>query len=249
MELNVLGSKPFDKYSIVYSRFDRYDKPKRDNRKLTWKLKDHKYYIVRVQGFKELVVAVDPIETGVPDPKAKNIFNVVDKKYGADRHGSEPATEAFKKAIDAAQKSKQDQAIVYIPRGTYLLGNLELPSKTQLYLAEGAVLKLHGKTGELRNDWKSDDEGRAGTNWISTAQNSTDIRIFGRGTIDGNGNAYKDEKFAPSLVVPILTKNFTLDGPILRESGSTALNVVRSKDVTIKNVKVLNRMKDMRQVS
>jgi len=123
---------------------------------------------------------------------------------------------------------------------------LVLPSKTQLYLAPGAVLKLHGRTGELKNDWKSDGEGRAGTNWISTAQNSTDIRIFGRGTIDGNGRAYMDQKFAPSLIVPILTKNFTLDGPLLRESGSTALNIVRSKDVVIKNVKVLNRIKEMR---
>ena len=49
--------------------------------------------------------------------------------------------------------------------------------------------------------------------------------------------------------MPILTKNFVLDGPILRDSGSTALNVIRSEQVTITNVKVLNRIEDMVDVS
>jgi len=246
MEVEVLGKTPIKKFGIVYSRFDEYSKPKLDNRKLTWKLTDHKYYILNVKGFKELVIAVDPVETNVPSAKAKNVFNVADKKYGADKHGHEASTKAFKNAIADAQKSKEDSPVVFVPRGVYLLGNLVLPSKTQLYLAPGAVLQMHGRPKEFSVDWTADGEKRSGTNFISTAHNSTDIRIFGRGTIDGNAYTYKDKNFAPSLVVPVLTKNFTLDGPLLRESGSTALNVVRSKDVTIRNVKVLNRINDMK---
>ena len=127
--------------------------------------------------------------------------------------------------------------------------NIVLPSNVSLYLAPGSVLRLKASPKELRSDWTSDGEGRSGTNWITTAHNSTNIKIFGRGTIDGSGHNYSDQKFAPSLVVPILTKNFVLDGPILRDSGSTALNVIRSEQVTITNVKVLNRIEDMVDVS
>jgi len=153
------------------------------------------------------------------------------------------------KALLDASNSVEESPVVYVPRGVYSVQNVVLPSNVSLYLAPGSVLRLKASPKELRSDWTNDAEGRAGTNWITTAPNSTNIRIFGRGTIDGRGYKYSGQKFAPSLVVPILTKNFVLDGPILRDSGSAALNVIRSEEVTITNVKVLNRIRDMVDVS
>jgi len=246
IEVHVHGKAPIDKYSIVYSRFDTYSPPELKKNNLVWKFQDdHNYYILNVKGLRELVIAVDPLETDVPTSSGKNIFNIADRSYGADRHGHVDSTEALTKALLDASNSVEDSPIVYVPKGVYSVKNIVLPSDVSLYLAPGSVLRLKASPEELRSDWTSDGEGRSGTNWITTAHNSTNIKIFGRGTIDGRGHKYSDQKFAPSLVVPILTKNFVLDGPILRDSGSTALNVIRSEQVTITNVKVLNQIEDM----
>ncbi|GLB38432.1 putative glycosyl hydrolases family 28 [Lyophyllum shimeji] len=245
IEVTVRGKVPIKKISIVSSRFDYYNKPKLHKNTLSWRLQDHKYYILKIEGLRELVVAVDPLETAVPPNAGPNIFNVVSAKYKADKLGNRLTTHAFAAAIADAGQSPRDNPIVYVPAGVYLVGNLVLPSKVSLYLAPGAVLRFTGNPKDYTEHWMQDGEGRAGTNWISTAHNSTDVKIFGRGTIDGNAYAYKDAKFAPSIVVPVLTSRFTFDGPILRESGSTALNVVRSSAVNITNLKVFNRIEDM----
>ena len=245
VEVHVRGRVPIEKYSVVYSRFDYYTKPTLKKNALVWKLKDHKYYILKVRGLRELVVAVDPLETDVPPANGKNIFNVVHSSYGAKGYGATDSTKAFTKALSDAKNSVENSPVVYVPPGVYNVGNLVIPSNTGLYLAPGSVLRLNGEHSDLRKDWSDDGHGRAGTNWITTAPNSTNVRIFGRGTIDGRGYHYEGQKFAPSLVVPISAKNFVMDGILLRESGSTAVNVVRSEQVTIRNVKVLNRVHDM----
>jgi len=245
IEVTVLGKVPIQKISIVSSRFDYYNKPQLNKNKLTWRLKDHKHFILKIDGLRELVIAVDPLETGAPAAVGPNIFNVVSGKYKADKLGRRLTTHAFLAAIADASQCKRDDPIVYVPAGVYLVGNLVLPSRTSLYLAPGAVIRFSGHPENYTQHWLKDGEGRAGTYWISTVHNSTDVKIFGRGTIDGNAYAYKDAKFAPSIVVPVLTSRFTFDGPILRESGSTALNIVRSNAVDIRNLKVFNRILDM----
>ncbi|KAG5648310.1 hypothetical protein DXG03_004882 [Asterophora parasitica] len=244
--VTVRGKVPIEKISIVSSRFDYYNKPKLHKNTLTWDVLDHKYFILKIEGLRELVVAVDPLETNIPDSTGPNVFNVMSRKYKADRLGKRVTTHAFLAAIADASQSKRADPIVYVPSGVYLVGNLVLPSKTSLYLAPGAVLRYTGNPKDYTTHWTKDGEGRAGTYWISTAQNSTDDNIFGRGTIDANAYEYQDAKFAPSNVVAMMTSNFTLDGLILRESGSTALNVVRSSTVDIRNLKVFNRIDDVK---
>ncbi|KAF8073793.1 pectin lyase fold/virulence factor [Lyophyllum atratum] len=225
IELTVRGRVPIKGISIVASRFDRYNKPQLNKNKLTWRLQDHKHFILKIEGLREIIVAVDPLETAVPPNVGPNIFNVVSAKYKADKLGNRITTHAFHAAIADAGQSMRANPIIYVPAG--------------------AVLRFTGNPKDYTEDWTEDGEGRAGTNWISTAHNSTDIKIFGRGTIDGDAWTHKDTKFAPSIIVPVLTSHFTFDGPILRESGSTALNVVRSNGVDIRNLKVFNRVDDM----
>ncbi|KAG5638245.1 hypothetical protein H0H81_001014 [Sphagnurus paluster] len=248
IEVKVRGRVPIMKMSIVSSRFDYDNKPKLHKNKIIWSIKDHsKYFILKIEGLRELVIAVDPLEISTPTSTGVNVFNVASGTYKADKSGQRLTTHAFHAAIADATQSKRinPRPIVYVPAGVYLVGNIVLPSKTSLYLAPGAVLRFTGKLEDYTTHWTKDGEGRTGTYWISTAPNSTDVRIFGRGTIDGNAYAYKEAHFAPSNVVAALTRNFVFDGPILRESGSTALNVVRSSGVDIRNLKVFNRMKDM----
>lgn len=246
IDVHVHGVAPVEKCSLVYSRFDTYHEPTLEkNNRIRWNTTGHhNYYILKVNGFKPLVVAADPLEIDVPPATGSNIFNVDAPKYSLYKD-KEDFTRVFKKVLSDATNSMEDSAIVYVPPGVYHVQNLVLPSHTSMYLAPGAVLRLHGDPTDLAQDWVKDSKGRAVANWISTAYNSTDIKIYGRGTIDGKGHKYGKEALYPSLVVPILTDNFIIDGPLLRDSGSTALNVVRSNNVTVRNVKVLNRVKEM----
>lgn len=65
-------------------------------------------------------------------------FNIVD--YGAKNDGSAPATEAFRRAIQAAKAA--GGGTVYVPAGKYVTGPIELISNLVLYFDAGAVVQF-----------------------------------------------------------------------------------------------------------
>ena len=65
-------------------------------------------------------------------------FNIVD--YGAHNDGSAPATEAFRNAIQAAQKA--GGGTVFVPAGQYVSGPIELVSNLILYFDAGATVRF-----------------------------------------------------------------------------------------------------------
>jgi len=195
------------------------------------------YLIVKINNLKEIVIMADPTETDKPPSTGTGIFNVMN--YGADNTGKS-VTKGIQKAMDAASKSPG--SIVYVPAGVYSIGNLVLRSDTSLYLAGGSVLRNTGnpsdyikhyhKTGLLDGTW-----------WISTDFKSKNIKLYGRGTIDGNGNEMRiNNKFIAEMVVPVDTTHFIYDGPLIRDSSFWALVPTQSTDVAIKNSKILNRV-------
>lgn len=194
------------------------------------------YLIVTINGLKEFVIVADPLETDVPPSSGSGIFNVLD--YGADNTGA-GITKGIQSALDAA--GDKPGSIVYVPPGLYSVGNLMLRSQTSLYLAGGSVLHFTGNgsdyttlftpTGLLPGTW-----------WIQTELRSKDIKIYGRGTIDGNGYVSRvKNKFIADLVVPVNTTNFIFDGPLIRDSSYWTVVPVQSNNVALKNIKILNR--------
>jgi hypothetical protein len=68
------------------------------------------------------------------------------------------------------------------------------------------------------------------------------VKIYGRGTIDGNGKyATTTYDFASNLIVPMAATNFTFDGPLIRDSGAWAVTPARSNDLLFQNMKIFNR--------
>ncbi|KAF8159884.1 pectin lyase fold/virulence factor [Crassisporium funariophilum] len=198
------------------------------------------YMIVRLPSYREIVICADPLETNRPASSGDGIFNVV-TQFGADKSGKSVSTNAFVNALRAA--NARGGGIVYVPPGVYPIGNLIIPSKISLYLAAGSALRFTGHRADYTNDWHKGSQSRDGTEWIRTAHNSADIKIYGRGTIDMNGEyAYKTGKFIAHGVVPMATSRFTFDGPIIRHSASWTLMVTRSNNVVINHAKVLNTM-------
>ncbi|KAF8061692.1 pectin lyase fold/virulence factor [Lyophyllum atratum] len=208
---------------------------------ISLKLATPEYIIVHSSGVEELIIAADPLEVNTPPSSGVGIYNVV-SEYGADASGSTLSTTAFRNAIQAAG-ARGKGSIVYVPPGVYPVGNLILPSDISLYLSPSSALRFTANSSDYTTDWKKTSQNLNGTEWIRTAYESRNIKIFGRGTIDGNGAyAQRTGKFIAHAVVPINTTNFVFDGPVIRDGGSWTLVPTRSSYVTIDHAKVFNRM-------
>ncbi|KAH7322664.1 pectin lyase-like protein [Stachybotrys elegans] len=208
-----------------------------EGNELIFTIKKAHYLIIKINKKKEFVVMADPKETNVPSPRGSGIFNVLD--HGADNTGAR-VTRGVQAALDAA--GRQPGSIVYVPAGLYLVGNLVIPTKTSLYLAGGSVLRFTGNQADYKQLFsKSDFPGHFGTWWIQTAFDSTDIKVFGRGTIDGNGKNSRTNKIIADLLVPAGTTRFRADGILIRDASFWAVPIIQCEDVVLTNIKILDR--------
>ncbi len=116
-------------------------------------------------------------------------FNVAD--YGAVADGKTLTTEAIQKTIDAAAEAGGGRVI--FPAGTYLSGALFVKSNVELHIGEGVVIQAI-----QNNDYYPRLATRiAGIEmlWPAALINVYDeknVRITGKGTIDGNGKYWWD---------------------------------------------------------
>ena len=211
---------------------------------LKFTVPNDEYLIVRLDGRPKLVIAIDPAETNRPASSGTGMFNVESAPYNA-RPGSDYSTTAFQAALDDAAawgSANGRQGTVYVPAGVYTLGNLYLRSNLALYLEPGAVLRYTGERSHYDVHWHKDSQGRDITWFLSTRYSSENISIYGRGVIDGNGQAaLAPDNLGVNLLTPIYTKNFRVDGITFRESSSWAIMPTRSSDMSFRNIKIFNR--------
>lgn len=194
------------------------------------------YLIIKLNKLKEIVIMMDRLEDDAPPSKGAGILNVLD--HGADNTGK-TVTKGIQNTLDEA--GKKPGSIVYVPKGLYLIGNLVIPSQTSLYLAGGSVLRMTGKKADYKVLYTKSDLGD-GTWWISTAIDSKDIKIFGRGTIDGNAKPLIKDKLIASMVAPVGTKNFTMEGVLVRDSSFWAVIPTQVTGARLRNIKILDNI-------
>lgn len=118
-------------------------------------------------GFFLLLIA-DPLLSG--EPLRNNV-----RDYGAMGDGRTLDTLAIQRAIEAA--SGQEGGVVIIPKGSYISGQLRLPSRTTMILEEGAVL--------LASTNPVDYQAGARSGTLLVASGSENITLKGGGCIDG----------------------------------------------------------------
>jgi len=212
---------------------------------LTFTVQNDEYLIVKLDGRPNLVIAADPGEYNRPATSGTGIFNVQSAPYSAQPNTGAYTTTAFQTALDDAAawgSAHGTQGIVYVPAGVWTLGNLYLRSNLALYLDRGAVLRYTGDAAHYVVNGHKTSQGRDLTWFISTRYSSTNIKIYGRGIIDGNGQAaLAPSNLGVNLLAPIYTSGFTVDGITFRESSSWAVIPVRSSDMTFRNIKMFNR--------
>lgn len=219
---------------------------------------------------RRLVLLADPWETDRPANSGEGIYNVLAEPYSADRTGALLATEAIQKAIDDAsaygtEKGNGARGVVYIPTGVYQISSLALKSNVELYLEGGADLQLTlDKTQYRQRGFKNSigkpvlhmlytynnmagDPYDGDDTWYNTVYQdhanyveSSNIKIYGRGTIDARGEEADKIGWLSETLVPQNCSNLISDGIIYRDSGVWSINVVSSDHLTFTNLKVLN---------
>ena len=212
---------------------------------LNFTLPSSGYYIVKVDGRPQLVLAFDPPQTNQPSSSGNGIFNVTAAPYGAQPGSSGYATQAFTDAISDASSWGGDngsQGTVYVPAGVYNVGNVVLLSDTALYLAPGAVLRYTGDPSVYTVNGHKDSQNRNLTWFVHTDFYSSNISLYGRGIIDGNGMAsLAPGNLGVNLLVPVWVDGFSCDGITFRESSSWNVVPIRSSNLTFSNLKIFNR--------
>ncbi len=178
------------------------------------------YLIVSIDNLRKLVIAIDPAETDKPAASGAGIYNVTAEPYNADASGKEQSTDAIQRAIDDAASDPSKKGIVYVPDGVYHVSELKLPSNTSLYLDGGAVIQIRGTKNDLKIRYHKKSMNRDGTWLVYTADGSTNVRIFGRGTIDGDGHRMEHEQnLTNHVLVPLNCDGFVIDGPVRARIG------------------------------
>ena len=211
-----------------------------EGNRLVFRMSRDAYLIVKINATRELIIAADAVETNKPASSGKGIFNITAPGYAADGSGKTMATHALQRAIDDA--SACHNGIVYVPAGIYMVGNINLKSSMSLYLEGGAVLLFSGHAEDYKVNARKASQNRNLTWWIYTDSGAHDIKLYGRGTLDGNGKyATEKGKIGNNILALFYTSHFVLDGLVVRNSGSWALIPTRSSHLIFRNFKLLNR--------
>lgn len=132
---------------------------------------------------------------GKPTCKQKNyvkkVFNVVD--YGALADGKTLNTKAIQAAINAAHSNRNGGRVIF-PKGNFLTGSIEMRSRVDIYLEEGATLLGSTNPEDYHpmetigrpQSPKNDDNSQLA---LLLAHKANNFSISGKGNIDGQGRA------------------------------------------------------------
>jgi hypothetical protein len=231
---------------------DRIDSLGVSGRMLTLVLPEPASVAVWIDGLDRLFLLPDPLEEGAPVAGSRGVLDVTD--FGADPAGRELATIAIQTAIDRAAGLSGGGAVL-LPPGLFRTGTLTLRSDTGLYLAPGAVLQGSTDPADYpidpgRRESASDPSlppdvrylGRTMTfSRLLLVDRAENVRIWGRGTIDGQGGALRTQfGRAPNLLRVRQSSNVRVEDVLFRDAAAWSLHVLASSRVDFRNVKVIN---------
>jgi hypothetical protein len=208
--------------------------------------------VVRIVGLEPLFVLADPPDADPPVGGSPGVIDVTDA--GADPTGQQLATGAIQAALDAAA-SRPSGGIVLIPPGTFRSGTLILRSNVTLHLAPGALLQGSDDPADYpidpgRYETAGDASlapdarylGRTMTySRLLLVDRAEHVRIRGRGTIDGAGTVLRTQRgAAPNLLRVRESQDVVIEDVLFRNAAAWSLHVLASRDVAMRNVKVIN---------
>ena len=129
---------------------------------------------------------------GVFPSRAAGMFNVRD--YGAKGDGAANDTEAIRAAVSACRDA--GGGCVLIPAGVYRAGMIDLHSDMELRIGDGATLVSTLDPGDFRTE-PGDAAGTGDACLVAQirARHASNVKITGRGTVEGRVMSFMFEDF------------------------------------------------------
>ncbi|NDV81757.1 glycosyl hydrolase family 28 protein [Bacteroides sp. 51] len=196
-----------------------------DGKELSFTLDKPEYLIIKINELEYLFLMIDtPIEEPLESAYVK-ITNILD--YDVDNTGHTLSTSLLQRAID---ETARERSILYIPDGTYKTGQLNLPDHARIFLAPNACIKASTDTIDFPDK---------ALLYMNSARH---IQIFGHGTIDGSGYTGLRENGGQGYYLIYISTciDINMNGPLLLDPCFWNARVYRSKNVNLRNIKVLN---------
>jgi len=145
---------------------------------------------------------------------------------GVKADGRTNITAALQKAIN-----KNTGKTLIFSKGVYLISGLTLPSNSDLFLEEGAVIRAD------RDNVIYNIEGTHAFIEINKARN---VKIRGAGMIDGDGKTIKRGARNRRNILATESSDILIEGVISMNPASWNTHVLGCRNVTLRNYKVLN---------
>ena len=174
--------------------------------------------------------------SSAPASAPSGVFNV--RSFGAVGDGSVKDTAAFQKALDTCAVSGGGE--VFVPAGRYLVGSIQMGTRTTLRLEKDSVLI---GSPDL-NDYPMIDirwEGRwqPGRRALIYTANVDHTAIVGAGRIEGNSAVAAPQNPRGSVVLePINCTDVRWEGFTVTQGGNWATHPTYCADLVIKNVTI-----------
>jgi hypothetical protein len=189
--------------------------------------------IVQINDLPSLFVFAERRDNDSPLLTDPRVYSVLD--FDVDSTGRTLNTAQIQHAIDHVADSKSGRGgTLVFPFGKYLTGSLEMRSNVTLYLSPGALVQ---GTSEKKDYPRS--LGIA--EHLVLFHNVTNSSIRGKGAFDASGTRLRAAEGLRHRVLLIVdSDNILVEGVTLRNSGTWNTHIVRSRDIALRNVKVLN---------
>jgi len=174
---------------------------------------------------------------------AEKVHDVVD--FGAKPDGKTLCTDAIQKVIDAC--AADGGGIVRLSEGTFLSGALRMKSGVTLEIAERATLlgsrKHEDYYGPRLDENGNPIEGTRVFRNLIHGENLQNIAVRGAGTIDGQGDAFRDKsKPRTKSIYLVGCRGVLVEGLKLRNAGCWMQHYRSCEDLTIRKIDVFNHV-------
>lgn len=172
-------------------------------------------------------------------------INILD--HGAVPDGETLNTGAIQSAVDICAR---EGGSVYIPKGDFVTGTIYFKDNVTIYIEAGATILGSADINDYPKN--NPDYKFYGQTWVKQslfyAENCTNVTIEGRGTIDGQGEAFqvttkkKPDRYMnrPYVLWFIKCTNVKIDGITLKNSAMWMQHYMACDFVTINNITVYN---------
>lgn len=214
--------------------------------KLIISLKKANYYVVKINQQHTLFVFADLPVTAI-NFKSRKVKNILD--YNVDNTGKTCETEKLQQALDDISKNR---LTLYFPPGIYRTGTLKIGSHSDVFLEDGAILQGSGNLEDYpvdpgRVEFKNFNEDNGKDNGeimtfsrLILIDNARNVKLRGRGVIDGNGAAVRRLGKPANLIRVRNSFNVLIEGLILRDPAAWNTHILYSQHIKLRDVKILN---------